>query len=469
MKISHQASAVGNQRSAVSGQQLASTQAWPNQVPVHVVQERGLLMLAGLFTATGLIVLALVRAQSAQDNEVGIIAHLSPSLEIGWLAIAGLGWAAAFYAIHRFLNHHHRERDPLILPLVALLTGLGLIETGRLAPNFLVRQLLWLGLSTAVMILVLLAPQDLKWLRRYKYTWLIAGLVLLALTFVIGVNPEGTGLTLWLGGLLGVFFQPSELLKLLFVAYLAAYLAEKREIARSLSGQPEQLHFLTLPYLMPLLAMWGVTLLLLAAQQDLGSAILIYLTFLVMLYLASGQVRYLVIGGGLLIVTGVAAYFLIGRVQSRVDTWLNPWNDAAGSSYQIVQSLIALATGGRMGQGLGFGWPHVILPAAHTDMPLAAIGEELGLAGTLGVVACFAILTARGLRVAATARTAFGCLLAAGLATSIGLQAWIIMAGNVNLAPLTGVTLPFVSYGGSSLLISFIMMGLLLQISADRD
>jgi cell division protein FtsW (lipid II flippase) len=220
---------------------------------------------------------------------------------------------------------------------------------------------------------------------------------------------------------------------------------------------------------MPLLAMWGVTLLLLAAQQDLGSAILVYLTFLVMLYLASGQARYLVIGGVLLIGTGVAAYFLIGRVQGRVDTWLNPWNDAAGSSYQIVQSLIALATGSRMGQGLGLGWPNVILPAAHTDMPLAAIGEELGLAGTLGVVLCFAILTARGLQLALVARTAFGRLLAAGLATSIGLQAWIIMAGNANLAPLTGVTLPFVSYGGSSLLISYIMIGLLLQISADRD
>lgn len=435
-------------------------------MPAYVAQERALLMLAGLFTTTGLLLLALVRAQSDRTD---IISHVSSNLEVDWLAIAGLVWVVTFFAIHGFLNRRHRERDPLILPIVALLSGLGLIETARLAPNFLLRQGLWLGLSAAALLLVLIAPQDLKWLRRYKYTWLISGLALLALTFIIGVNPEGVGLTLWLGGLLGIFFQPSELLKLLFVAYLAAYLAEKREIARSLGVHPEQHHFLTLPYLMPLLAMWGVTLLLLAAQQDLGSAILVYLTFLVMLYLASGQVRYLLVGGALLIVTGIAAYFLIGRVHGRVDTWLNPWNDAAGSSYQIVQSLIALATGGRMGQGLGFGWPHVILPAAHTDMPLAAIGEELGLAGTLGVVLCFAALTVRGLRVALTARTTFGRLLAAGLATSIGLQAWIIMAGNANLAPLTGVTLPFVSYGGSSLLISFIMIGLLLHISADRD
>jgi cell division protein FtsW len=171
----------------------------------------------------------------------------------------------------------------------------------------------------------------------------------------------------------------------------------------------------------------------------------------------------------LLIVAAIGGYLLIGRVQGRIDTWLNPWADAAGSSYQIVQSLIALASGGRLGQGLGQGWPDVILPAAHTDMPLAAIGEELGLIGTLGVVACFAIFTVRGLRVASLARTTFGRLLTAGLASLIGMQAWIIMAGNANLAPLTGVTLPFVSYGGSSLLMSFIILGLLLQVSADRD
>jgi cell division protein FtsW (lipid II flippase) len=169
-----------------------------------------------------------------------------------------------------------------------------------------------------------------------------------------------------------------------------------------------------------------------------------------------------------LIAAAIGGYLLIGRVQGRVDTWLNPWSDAAGSSYQIVQALIALASGGKIGAGLGQGWPDVILPAAHTDMPLAAIGEELGLSGTLGVVACCAIFTVRGLRAALLARTTFGRLLAAGLASLIGLQAWLIMAGNANLAPLTGVTLPFVSYGGSSLLMSFISLGLLLQISADR-
>ena len=458
--------AVSSKPTGTTDQKSQVTRFWVTSSSTTVARERVLLLLAGLFIATGLTLLALVRTQS---NAANIISHVSPRLDVLWLVLAFVAWMVCFGAIHIFLNRFHRERDPLLLPIAALLTGIGLIEIARLAPNFVARQLIWLLVSSVVLVLVLKAPTDLKWLRRYKYTWLLIGLLLLALTFLVGVNPEGTGLALWLGGPLGVFFQPAELLKLLFIAYLAAYLAEKREIARSLGVHPEHPHRLTLPYLMPLLAMWGVALILLMAQQDLGAAVLLYLSFLIMLYLASGQLRYLAIGGALLIVAAIGGYLLIGRVQGRIDTWLNPWNDAAGSSYQIVQSLIALASGGRLGQGLGLGWPDVILPAAHTDMPLAAIGEEIGLIGTLAVVACFAIFTVRGLRVASLARTTFGRLLTAGFASLIGMQAWIIMAGNANLAPLTGVTLPFVSYGGSSLLMSFIILGLLLQVSADRD
>ena len=442
-----------------------ATLTWLTKTSPVITRERWLLALAGLFTFTGLALLAIVRTQSKRAD---LISHVLPSLEAGWLALAALAWMACFAGIHQGLNRWHRDRDPLLLPVVALLAGLGLIEIARLAPNFLMRQVLWLVVSTVAMLGVLAAPPDLRWLRRYKYTWLFVGLLLLALTFLIGVNPAGFGQTLWLGGLLGVFFQPVELLKLLFIAYLAAYLAEKREAARSLGVRLEQHPHLTLPYLLPVVAMWLVTLLLVMAQQDLGAAILLYLSFLIMVYLATGQLRYWVVGGALLLVAAIGGYLLIGRVQSRIDTWLNPWADAAGSSYQIVQSLIALASGGKMGAGLGQGRPDVILPAAHTDMPLAAIGEEMGLLGVLGVVACCAVVTARGLRAAQLARTTFGRLLAAGLASLIGLQAWLIMAGNANLAPLTGVPLPFVSYGGTSLLMSFISLGLLLQISADH-
>ena len=459
-----------------------SAQAWTPQAS-GARQERLLLGLAGAFTLIGLLQLGLVSAYNRTAPLSGY------TIEPNWLIGAGATWLICFGVIHRQLNQGHRERDPYLLPIVALLTGWGLIEIARLAPGFLPRQGAWLVVASAVLIGVLRAPSDLRWLRRYRYTWLFIGLGLLALTFIIGVNPEGAGLPLWLGGLAGVFFQPAEMLKLLFIAFLASYLAEKREVARSLgrhqpasppapllkshpersSAESKDEPFLTPPYLAPLLAMWGVSMLLLIAQQDLGASLLLYFSFLVMLFLASGQRRYLVIGAALLIVAGISGYGLIGRVHSRIDTWLNPWADASGASYQVVQALIALNSGGVIGAGLGQGYPDVILPAAHTDMPLAAIGEEFGLAGTLAVIACFGTLTLRGLRIATVARTTFGRLLAAGLAAAIGLQAWIIMAGNAGLAPLTGVTLPFVSYGGSSLLISFIEIGLWLHISADRS
>jgi cell division protein FtsW (lipid II flippase) len=474
----------------------------------NVLKERLLLSLAGAFTMIGLLQLGLVSAYNHTTPLTGY------TIESGWLIGAGTGWLIGFGVIHRQLNQRQRARDPYLLPIVALLTGWGLIEIARLAPGFLPRQVAWLSIASAVLIGVLRAPADLKWLRRYRYTWLSSGLALLALTFLIGVNPAGAGLPLWLGGLAGVFFQPAEILKLLFVAFLASYLAEKREVARSLrlrnhqpasppsplsqnrttsrdfgregaatplsdeppfvrrrgaGGEAEQFPFLTRPYLAPLLAMWAVSMVLLVAQQDLGSSLLLYFSFLVMLFLASGQLRYPAMGAALLVVAGIVGYGLIGRVQGRIDTWLNPWADASGTSYQVVQSLIALNSGGVIGVGLGQGDPDVILPAVHTDMPLAAIGEEFGLAGTLAVIACFSVLTLRGLRIAIVARTTFGRLLAAGLAVAIGLQAWIIMAGNAGLAPLTGVTLPFVSYGGSSLLISFISIGLLLHIGADLD
>ena len=462
-------SAIENQQSKIKDQRLDGTQPiepprlW-SHLSINIRRERVLLILAGLFTLTGFVLLTLVNSQAS------LFVVNSSLFIVNWsLLIAFLVWIITFTFIHFHFNKRLPARDPFLLPIAALLTGWGLIEVARLAPSFLLRQVVWLIVGSVALIAITWSPASLKWLRRYRYTWLLLGLLLLALTFVVGVNPEGQGLRLWLGGLAGVFFQPSEILKLLFVAFLASYLAEKREIASSLSLHPEQHRIFSLPYLAPLIAMWAVTLVLLIAQQDLGTAILLYLAFLVMLYLASGQARYLLVGAILLIVAGSIGFAVITRVHSRVSTWIDPWADAKGSSYQVVQSLIALGSGGFMGSGLGQGSPDIILPAVHTDMPLAAIGEEFGLIGTLAVVACFSLLTLRGLRAALYARTTFAQLFAAGLATSIGLQAWIIMAGNANLAPLTGVTLPFISYGGSSLLISFLVIGLLAQISADRD
>ncbi|MBN1888863.1 MAG: FtsW/RodA/SpoVE family cell cycle protein [Thermoflexales bacterium] len=417
--------------------------------------ERVLLALAGAFTLAGLLQLAWVRSVRTQ-----------PGFTTTWfpLILPALIWTGSFVAAHGALCRYRPRRDPILLPLAALLAGWGLIEVARLAPAFLWRQALWLPLSLLAFLAVSIAPPDLRWLRRYKYTWLFGGLALLAATLVIGVNPSGYGERLWLG-LGNVYFQPSELLKLLFVAYLAAYLAEKRELLELTGSRVWKWRLPASPYLAPVLAMWALAMGLLAWQRDLGAAILFFFTFLGMLYLAGGQWSYLLGGCALFLAGASAAYYLIDRVALRVDAWWNPWPDAAGRSYQIVQSLLAFASGGLIGQGVGQGAP-TLIPVVHSDFVFAAIGEEFGLVGTLAVLACVAVLVARGFRAAIRASTAFEQLLAAGLALLLGLQAWIIMGGNVKLIPLTGVTLPFVSYGGSSLLSSFVILGLLLHVTA---
>ncbi|HKZ83020.1 MAG TPA: FtsW/RodA/SpoVE family cell cycle protein [Anaerolineae bacterium] len=411
-------------------------------------RERALLLVAGAFVVAGFVQLSIVDPLS-----------MGASLYLAAFVV----WALVFGVAHLALDRYLPGRDPLILPIVALLTGWGLIEVARLSRTDALRQVMWVVVSAGVMLVVAAAPRELRWLRRYRYTWLLGGLVLLAATLVFGVNPSGIGQELWLG-FGGIFFQPSEVVKLLMVVFLASYLAEKRDLQLVMRMQSRSL---TLAYLAPMLAMWGVAMAILLIQQDLGAAMLLFLAFLVMLYLASGKWQYLSIGMALLACAVLIGYALIGRVTERVNTWLDPWSRAEYESYQVVQSLIGIGAGGLFGRGLGQGDP--VVPAAHTDMPLAVIGEEFGLLGAIGLVACYALLTLRGLRAAALSRTVFGCLLAAGLAALLGMQAWIIMAGNINLIPLTGVTLPFVSYGGSSLVVSFVMVGLLLHVSANAD
>jgi len=409
--------------------------------------ERALLLMATSFVGMGFVLLALISCLSWAAALVSFVA-----------------WSISFTAAHMLLNRRLAKRDPLLLPVAAVLSGWGLIEVGRLAPPFLSRQAIWLPISVTAMLAVAAAPRDLRWLRRYRYTWLFGGLLLLAATLVFGVNPSGAKTErLWLG--FGpVYFQPSEILKLLFVAYLSSYLAEKRTLITTAGPHLGRFRLPSLPYLAPLVVMWGLAMVLLASQQDMGAAVLFFFTFLAMLYTASSQLGYILGGLGLFLCGALAAYRLIDRVALRVDAWWNPWPDASGRAFQIVQSLIALGVGGVIGQGLGQGAPTVV-PVVHSDFVYAAIGEEFGLMGTLAVIILFGVLMMRGLRAAMRARMPFAQLLGAGLATLFGLQAWVIMSGNARLIPLTGVTLPFLSYGGSSLLSSFIALGLLLHVS----
>ena len=411
------------------------------------LREGALLSLTAVFVFLNAIALSLVQERS---------------VTLGHLWAPGV-WLILILIAFGLLRHFQPEHDPYLLPLLALLTGWGLILIDRLAPNFLNRQVIWLGLSTAVMLIIAILPRNLHLLRRYRYTWLTLGLLLLLATLIFGVNPSGYGAALWLPLPGFVYFQPSELLKLLLVIFLASYFDEREALLR-LSERKGL--FASLPYLAPLLLMWGFCIILLIWQQDLGAATLFFILFLALLYLATGDWRYVIGGFLLLLIAGVIAYFLFAVVTLRVDAWWNPWPEADNRAFQIVQSLYALASGGISGQGAGQGFPDYI-PVVHSDFVFAAIAEEWGLVGSLTVVGCFMLLAYRGMKIALLAKRPFRMYLAAGIVVLFSAQAFLIMGGVTKLLPLTGVTLPFISYGGSSLLISSIMAGLLLHLSTD--
>ncbi|MGC8879208.1 MAG: FtsW/RodA/SpoVE family cell cycle protein [Anaerolineae bacterium] len=362
------------------------------------------------------------------------------------------------------LQRHLPYHDQVLLPLITLLIGWGLAEVDRLAPPvFLQRQTLWMVFGSCALLTAALVPQGLRWLERFRYTWLLLGLFLLAMTFFLGVNPSGAGARLWLGAA-GFYFQPSELLKLLMIVFLASYLAQRQA---ALAESNVQVHHWRIPhpaYLSPLLLMWGFSMLLLLWQRDLGAALLFFGVFLAMFYAATGQGRYVLASLVLLIGAGAVGYHIFDVVALRVDAWLDPWQEASGRSFQIVQALLAFANGGVFGQGLGQGLPSAI-PVVHTDFVFAAVGEEYGLIGTLGLVAAFMLLVSRAFRIALCCQRMFERLLAVGIGSLFSLQSLVIMAGTLKLIPLTGVTLPFVSYGGSSLLVSMAMVGLLIRLS----
>lgn len=408
-------------------------------------RERLLLVLAGAFVFVN-----------------GVAWSLVAEGRVAWgHVLAPAGWLVITFVAQGVLERYRPGRDPYLFPLISLLTGWGIVLLDRLAPNFLWRQLLWLTLGTGMMLAVAILPRNLRFLRRYRYTWLILGLLLLLATILFGVNPSGFGPTLWmrLPFLPQVYFQPSELLKLLLIVFLASYFDEREQLLALNKGRVS-----VLAYLAPLALMWGLCIVLLVWQRDLGAAMLFFVMFLALLYLATGEKWYVVGGAVLLVGAGVIGYYAFDVVALRIEAWWNPWPDADNRAYQIVQSLYAVAAGGIGGQGIGQGFPDYI-PVVHSDFVFAAIAEEWGLIGSLGIVACFALLAHRGLRIAARAGRSFGLYLAAGITILFSAQALLIMAGVAKLMPLTGVTLPFVSYGGSSLLMSFVLVGLLVYLS----
>lgn len=371
-----------------------------------------------------------------------------------WIGFAV--WLIAATVAHRQIMRRLPDRDPYLFPVTALLAGWGLLTIWRLDYVMGARQTIWLAISMAIIVIGLRIGNFLTFLRRYKYVWLVSGLLLTALTFLFGTYPGGNGPHLWLG-CCGVYLMPSEPLKLLLIAYMAAYLADHL---------PDSFGLMQL--LTPTLILVGAALILLVGQRDLGTTFLFILIYTVIVFIASHKKRTLLIGALILLAAGLAGYLLFDVVRIRIDAWINPWLDPAGRSYQIVQSIIAVASGQFLGRGPGLGSPGVV-PVSHSDFIFSAIAEETGVAGAVGMLALYALLVGRGFRIAFYSINYYRRYLAAGITTYLTIQAIFIIGGNLRLLPLTGVTLPFVSYGGSSLLTAFIALLILILVSGREE
>ena len=370
-----------------------------------------------------------------------------------------IGLFAAFAAAHIAVRILAPGADPAILPIVFVLSGIGITFVTRLAPDLAISQLIILFVSVALMVGTLALVKNLDVVMRYKYTFGIIGIILLMLPIFIGTTISGS--KLWIR-IAGFTIQPGEFAKVFIVLFLAGYLAENREL---LSISNRKILGLKIPrfrLLLPLFAVWGVCLLVVVFERDLGSAVLFYTIFLLMLYVATGRFSYVIIGLALLAVGAVGAYKFLSHVQVRFQIWADPFKDAQGQGYQIVQSLYSLADGGLVGVGIGNGMANNI-PVVESDFIFSAIGEEMGLLGGGAVLILFMLFAVRGLTTAARAKSDLAAFSATGLTAAISFQAFLIVGGVTRLIPLTGVTLPFMSQGGSSLLASFIIVALLLR------
>ena len=408
--------------------------------------EGRLLKLAALFLTLYSIVLTLSPVMRARSWNV--------DYRLGHWAAFGI-WAALTWFAHMQLRKLP-DHDPYILPLTSLLSGWGLLSIWRLTTTFGLRQSIWLAISMAVLLIGLRWRDLLPTLKRYKYIALTSGLLLTATTLIFGTNPLGYGPRLWLG-FGGLYLQPSEPLKLLLVIYLAAYLADR---------VPKPNRFF--PLIFPTLVLAGIALLLLAVQRDLGTASIFIMVYASILYIATERRRVILGSTGILLIAGIIGYYLIPMINLRLSIWFSPWDDPSGSGYQVIQSLMAIANGGLIGRGPGLGNPGFV-PVTHSDFIFASIAEETGLLGTLGLLSLVGFLLSRGMVIALRASNRFHRLLAVGLTAYLGSQSLLIIGGNLRMLPLTGVTLPFISYGGSSLLTSYIALLILLRISDDTE
>lgn len=417
-------------------------------------------------TELGLLVfVSLVVAAAYVLASIGTTAKVPPDLGVFLAIVLGLALVA-----HIGTRRLAPDANPVVLPVTALLNGLGYVMLARLDPHFARLQAGWTAVGILAYVATLVFVRHSRDLDRYRYLLLLAGVALLLLPLIphLGVNIGGARLWVKVGPATG---QPVELAKILLVVFFASYFTEKRELLSLPTLRVGDRLVLDPRPALPIVLAWGFALAVLGAENDVGFAMLIFVLFVGMLWLATGRWTWLGFGVGLFAVGAVAADKLFGHVAQRVTDWLHPWANASGGGYQLVQGMYAFGNGGLIGTGLGYGTGlgpsclHSKIPEVCTDYIFSAFGEEMGLLGTTLIVFAFVLLAGAGMRIAQTARSEFAKMTAAGLTIIIGLQAFFIMAGIVRLLPLTGITLPFMAYGGSSLVANYILIALLVRIS----
>jgi cell division protein FtsW (lipid II flippase) len=404
--------------------------------------------MAGLVTSGAYALVSLGRTASIPADISGFLIMLFGLLAIGHVALRVLA----------------KEAVGTLFPIAAILNGIGYVFITRLDPELAALQSTWTAVGIAGFVGTLILVKRVRDLACYRYTFALVGIVLLLLPTFIGTEVNGAKIWIRLGP---ASFQPGEVAKVVLTIFFAAYLVEKRELLSRATRRLGPIMIPDLKHFGPILLAWALSLFVMVNQSDLGSSLLLFAIFVVVLYVATGRAAYLFISGAMFAVGAFGAFSIFSHVQRRVDIWLNPWADPQDSGFQIVQSEFALGSGGVTGSGLGLGDPSKI-PYASTDFIFSAIGEELGLLGTTAIVVSFMLFTAIGLRVALSAVNPFEKLLATGLTAIIGIQTFIIIGGVLRVIPLTGITLPFVSYGGSSLVTNYVILALLLRLSHDQ-